>query len=92
MSQPIYGHTQSGLTVCGGLVEGSSSNCTKFQSGSWTSLTDSLLFERFDHSSWVIPDGGILLIGGWLSTGYTTEIVDQRGNSIRSFDLKYETT
>merc|ERR1712131_478412 len=65
-------------------------SCIKFEDGSWTTLTDNLVEERRSHSSWVTPDGDILLIGGFYS-GTTTEIVYQNGTSIRSFDLKYRT-
>ena len=89
MSQTKYRHTQSGLTACGGIR--SASNCIKFEEGSWTTLTDNLLERpRVDHSSWINPDGDILLIGGSYSDN-TTEIVYQDGTSIRSFDLKYRT-
>ena len=86
-----YYHTQSGLTACGGYgsdPEGQS--CLKFQSGSWITLTDNLVFERRYHSSWITPDGDILLIGGF-HNATTTEIVYQNGTSIRSFDLNYDT-
>ena len=88
MSQTKYRHTQSGLTACGGIR--SASNCIKFEDGSWTTLTDNLVEERRYHSSWVTPDGDILLIGGGGSLT-TTEIVYQNGTSSRSFDLKYNT-
>merc|ERR1712131_279747 len=65
-------------------------SCIKFEDGSWTTLTDNLVEQRFAQSSWVSPDGDILLIGGDLSPT-TTEIVYQNGTSIRSFDLKYDT-
>ena len=89
MSQSKYGHTQSGLTACGdgGSEDGS---CIKFEAGSWTTLTDNLVEKRYRHSSWINPDGDILLIGGQYSRT-TTEIVYQDGTSIRSFDLKYDT-
>ena len=87
----IY-HTQSGLNACGGSRGDNDNrrNCIKFEDGSWTTLTDNLVEERSSHSSWVSPDGDILLIGGSGSLT-TTEIVYQNGTSIRSFDLKYST-
>ena len=87
LSQSKSEHTQSGLTACGGYDTRRS--CIKFEAGSWTTLTDNLVEERRSHSSWVSPDGDILLIGGSYSKT-TTEIVYQNGTSIRSFDLKYE--
>ena len=87
MSQSKWVHTQSRLTACGdGGNEDRS--CINFEAGSWTTLTDELVYPRYYHSSWVTPQGGILLIGGTASPT-TTEIVYQNGTSIRSFDLKY---
>ena len=94
MSQSKRVHSQSGLTACGGGGYGNEKrSCIKFVAGSWTTLNDNLLFERYDHSSWITPDGDILLIGGgsYTSSIISTEIVYQNGTSIRSFDLKYKT-
>merc|ERR1719342_744003 len=88
MSQTKHSHTQSGLTACGDYGT-DIRRCIKFESGSWTTLTDNLVEERYSHSSWVNPDGDILLIGGSGSLT-TSEIVYQDGTSIRSFDLKYD--
>ena len=90
MPQSRYYHTQSGLTACGGAYGSQLRSCIKFEDGSWTTLTDNLVESRYSHSSWVNPDGDILLIGGYYSLT-TTEIVYQNGTSIRSFDLKYDT-
>ena len=90
MPQSKYHYTQSGLTACGGLDSDTRRSCIKFEDGSWTTLTDNLVEERYSHSSWINPDGDILLIGGSGSLT-TTEIVSQNGTSIRSFDLKYDT-
>merc|ERR1719348_343193 len=91
LSQSKYSHTQSGLTSCGGGdYSDTRRSCIKLEAGSWTTLTDNLVEERRSHSSWVSPDGDILLIGDQYSLT-TTEIVYQNGSSIRSFDLKYDT-
>ena len=91
MTESKVYHTQTGLTACGGGTIGSdTTNCIKFESGSWITLTDNLVYSRSSHSSWRTPSGDILLIGGLSSgdSGKTTEIVFQNGTSIRSFDLK----
>ena len=92
MPQLKQAHTQSGLTACGGYLSNINDalSCLKFVAGSWTTLTDSLLYPRFDHSSWVTINGDIVLIGGFQSPK-TTEIVFQNGDSFRSFDLMYKT-
>ena len=90
MSQSKYDHTQSGLIACGGGYDNDTMrSCIKFEDGSWTTLTDNLVELRTRQSSWINPDGDILLIGGSGSLT-TTEIVYQDGTSIRSFDLKYD--
>ena len=90
MSQSNIHHTQSGLTACGGgYYSDTKRSCIKFEDGSWTTLTDNLVELRTRHSSWINPDGDILLIGGSGSLT-TTEIVYQDGTSVRSFDLKYD--
>jgi len=89
MTQSKYDHTQTGLSACGGYTSDNRRNCIKFEDGSWSTLTDNLVEGRFWHSSWINPDGDILLIGGTSRT--STEIVSQNGTSIRSFDLKYDT-
>ena len=91
LSQSKRDHTQSGLTACGGYDSDTiRRSCIKFEAGSWTTLTDNLVEERYLHSRWVTPDGDILLIGGF-HNATTTEIVYQNGTSIRSFDLNYDT-
>ena len=94
MSQYKFFYTQSGLTACGGGYEfDTMRSCIKFEDGSWTTLTDNLVELRTRQSSWINPDGDILLIGGNTQgsdgSPNTTEIVYQDGTSIRSFDLKY---
>jgi len=91
MSQSKYDHTQSGLIACGGSYDIDTRSCIKFKDGSWTTLTDNLVEMRTRHSSWINPDGDILLIGGddFYGSSNSTEIVYQNGTSIRSFDLKY---
>ena len=93
MPQSKEDHTQTGLTACGG--SDSRRNCVKFTSGLWTNLTENLLYQRYEHSSWKTQDGDILLFGSDdyrdHDSFFTSEIVYQNGTSVRSFDLKYDT-
>merc|ERR1712126_632214 len=66
MSQDKYHHTQSDRTACGGYGSDTRS-CITFEAGAWTTLTSNLKEQRFGHSSWINPDGDILLIGGGYS-------------------------
>merc|ERR1712227_871091 len=45
MPQSKFGHTQSGLTACGGSFSDNHRNCIKFEDGSWITLTDNLVEE-----------------------------------------------
>jgi len=90
MSQSKFGHTQSGLTACGGFKSESRTSCIQLSAGSWTTQTEDLLFSRYYLSSWTKTEGDILLIGGDGSSS-TTEILYENGTSVRAFDLKYNT-
>ena len=85
------GHTQNGLTVCGGYTgyDYTLRSCIQYKEGSWNTLVDDLEYERHQHMSWMMnQEGDTMLIGGSYSPT-RTEIVYQNGTSIRSFDLKY---
>ena len=58
-----------------------------FSGGQW-SESHNLTFSRYDHTSWVRPDGAVLLIGGRVSPT-TTEVLNSNGSTTQSFDLKY---
>jgi len=58
-------HTQDGLLSCGGGVDtykSSQGSCVKFNSGVWTE--QSMIHNRYKHSSWLMPTGNVLLMGG----------------------------
>ena len=82
MPHKIYGHTQSGLVVCGGT------SCLTFSDGGW-SKTHSLLHRRVYHSGWSSSEG-LLLMGG-ATVAARTEIIKDGNHSEESFPLKYET-
>ena len=85
-------HTQSGLEVCGGR-EAFTRGCFAFSAGSWLpshTLTD----QRTLHSSWVSPQG-VVLLGGDLSNSakHSTELLSPSSQtSTPYFSLMYDTT
>ena len=90
------GHTQSGLIACGGHGRRDSdimSSCSSFSNGEWIkshqlSVAPQFQYGRFDHSSWISPQG-VVLMGG-LFGAITTENLTDDGLSIPSFPLKYK--
>jgi len=90
MPQYKDGHTQTGLSACGGFNKDTRKNCIHFYKGSWIDEGSNLFSERAYHSSWKNQDGDTLLIGGFYSLT-STEIVHQNGSSTRSFDLPFPT-
>ena len=68
-----YGHTQSGMEVCGGHDNVTMTNCMTFSNGTWTTC-HTLLHPRTNHTSWLSPEG-VVLMGGSASPN-TTEILE----------------
>ena len=86
--QPRSGHTQVGLLSCGGYENDIRTSCLSFTDGQWK-ISHYLQSERFEHSSWLSPQGVILLGGTGSKT--TTEILPNEGGATPSFALKYIT-
>ena len=63
-------HSQTGLTLCGGIYTRTSCY-TLTSSGSWEQ-THSLSRERWHHSAWASPQG-VMLLGGWDRSAWTTD-------------------
>merc|ERR1719499_2146734 len=57
---------------------------------SWRSYPWSMRAARYNHVSWKRPDGAVQLMGGYKSSGYTSEVVTPSG-SVRGFPMKYYT-
>ena len=87
-----YGHTQDGLTACGGDDAGMEDNCVTLSNGQWTQ-SHTLLYDRRDHTSWALGDGRVVLMGGFYSgSETTTEIISSdSATTTEGFTLKYET-
>ena len=83
-------HTQDGLTACGGYYTGSEDNCLTLTDGQWTqSHTLSLI--RWQHTSWALGDGRVVLMGGYYGQN-TTEILSPTSSATtEGFSLKYDT-
>ena len=58
LSQSRDRHTQSGLTACGGMESDVRRSCVQYSHGTWNTMSKGLLYGRYEHSSWLNPDGG----------------------------------
>ena len=84
-------HTQAGLEVCGGRGA-FTRGCFSFSAGSWLP-SHTLAQQRTLHSSWVSPQG-VVLMGGDLSNSakHSTELLsDSSQTSTPYFSLMYDT-
>ena len=90
---PRYHHSQCGALLCGGEggVGSPRTSCLKFQAGTFTETSVTLVQKRATHLCWTLNEGEILLMGGSYSFK-TTEIVNAEGtHSTPGFDLPYGT-
>ena len=84
------GHTQTGLTACGGSWNEAASkrSCVTLSGGIWN-VSHTLVHERYGHCAWE-TDSGIILLGGY-SSPKSSEILKEDGGSVELFTLKYNT-
>ena len=84
-----YQHSMDGLLICGGGYYSSDpTTCVSFSSGEWIT-SNTLVEERYYHTSWQ-TDQGTVLMGG--DSGFTSEIVPMAGEQGGpSFAMEYET-
>ena len=73
-----YGHSQAGLTVCGGgRTEESRRSCLRWEGEGW--VTSHLLnYSRIYHASWLSPRGSLLIgdnTAELLHSNGTTEVL-----------------
>ena len=89
LPQPRYGHTQTGPVTCGGKEEPARTSCLTFTSGGsdWVKTHNLTGKGRWEHSSWASPRG-VMLMGGY-SSGTTTDILTEDGDTIPGFTLDY---
>ena len=73
-------HTQSGLEVCGGHDSNTMTNCLTFSDSNWTT-SHTLLHPRSNHTSWISPEG-VVLMGGSFSPN-TTELLSNYHFQVR---------
>ena len=80
LEHKTWGHTQNGLTLCGGTESEIRTECRTFTNGSWT-LPQNLTRHRSYHSSWQ-SSKGLLLMGGTGKLQYQSiEYLDKSLNS-----------
>ena len=91
LPQPRYGHTQTGPVTCGGKEEPARTSCLTFTSGGsdWVKTHKLTGKGRWEHFSWASPRG-VMLMGGFArSSGTTTDILTEDGDTIPGFTLDY---
>ena len=82
-------HSQTGLTLCGGVDSPATTTChTLSSTGSWVQ-SHSIAQRRWDHSAWASPQGVMLLGGADTSARTTTEVLLESGDTSPSFSLDY---
>jgi len=87
------GHSQHGLTTCGGSFGSPNilhKNCIKLKESGWSYNEVSLLGKRYFHESFLRPDGKIQLMSSdKFEERNSTEVVDLNAKtSVPGFDLK----
>ena len=88
-----WGHTQSGLTACGGWGDGTGGNCFTFTDQEWEQ-SHVLTAQRQDHVSWQSPMGIFLLggLGGVYNGAQSSELLSNTSSiSTSAFTLPYGT-
>ena len=86
-----YGHSATGLTLCGSREEDTPTTCSTF-TGQWYT-SHQLGVQRWRHVSWDSPSGIILLGGGTGDTRQTTETLSRNSSTTTpAFQLPYDTT
>ena len=86
---PRVWHTLTDNVICGGVYPGTSNTCLALTTEKgWQELEMTLEKPRLAHSSWLSPQG-IVLLGGY-SSGQSTETLSSSGSK-SSFDLQDNT-
>ena len=81
-------HTMNNMFICGGSDIYARDLCIQFVDGQWTSLS-STKESRDDHSSWLTPEGLVLMGGSY--TMQSTEIITlEGGQGGPGFNLNYD--
>ena len=76
LAHKTWGHTQNGLTLCGGTEPEIRTECRTFTNGSWT-LPQNLTRHRSYHSSWLSSKGLLLMGGTGKKPSNSTEFLDK---------------
>ena len=85
-------HAAVAMTVCGGDHYGDvSQSCETLDGQQWT-VSQQLQQKRENHVMWQSPSKGMMLMGGWDSSGNTVESLREDGSSVmEQWKLKYDT-
>jgi len=60
-------HTMNNDMLCGGGNELPMASCLQYTDGGWKEYTSYTHKKKIYHVSWLRPDGGVQLIGGWVA-------------------------
>ena len=88
------GHTQDNLLLCGGRGGSDAmTSCEQFSpaTGTWARTSHTLQDGRYQHVSWKVEEGTILMGGYFSGTENTSEIVKHDSTTESSFDMNYYT-
>ena len=93
MNATRFYHSAVGMTVCGDDEYGDGSQtCETLDGQQWT-FSHQLQQERAGHVMWLLPNKGVMLIGGFNSGSHSTvETLQDDGSSVmQQWKLKYDT-
>ena len=91
MTTGRYFHSQNSFLTCGGDNGVGERSCEVYSPGEgWSLEPYTLTQSRYDHTSWTLNNGSVLLLGGYYYNSDTTELVTPGVGTKPGFTLKYD--
>ena len=85
MTTSRHFHSQNNLLACSGFD--ANTTCEVFTPGVGWRREPYNLEERYDHVSWTLNNGNVVLLGGKGSSANTAEIITQGVGTVSGFNL-----